>query len=262
MNQHSPKLAEPHFRIGVGQKHGFFTLQEWHQEPIYKVDYRGTRLAGIEWKSSHIVNLSQDYQEALIKAKRLAHMHSMTLRASESKEETLDAIARRDRESIAADNLREAQKLDSKLFTRRNITSPVFGFGKHQGNSIYDVIAYDREYLEWFSAQSDDLLALRIQVLLERTPAAPKLVSSHFGLVGDRVEIEGTVKMVRGIESAFGFSTMYKIQAANGNIFVTYYSGTKIDWKEGEVVNIVATIKKHDEYQDEKQTIITRAKEI
>jgi len=116
MNQHSPKLAEPHFRIGVGQKHGFFTLQEWHQEPIYKVDYRGTRLAGIEWKSSHIVNLSQDYQEALIKAKRLAHMHSMTLRASESKEETLDAIARRDRESIAADNLREAQKLDSKLF--------------------------------------------------------------------------------------------------------------------------------------------------
>ena len=262
MNQHSPKLAEPHFRIGVGQKHGFFTLQEWYQEPIYKVDYRGTRLVGIEWKSSHIVNLSQSYQEAFIKAKLWAHKRGMTLQASESKEEILDAIIRRDREAIAADKLREAQKLDSKLFTRRNITSPVFGFGKHKGNSIYDVIAYDREYLEWFSAQSDDLLALRIQVLLERTPAAPKLISNHVGQAGDRIKITGTVKMIRGIASVFGFSTMYKIQAENGDIFVTYYSGTKIDWKEGEVVNIVATVKKHDEYQGEKQTIITRAKEI
>jgi len=92
----------------------------------------------------------------------------------------------------------------------------------------------------------------------ERKAAAP--AGKHLGAVGDRMEFgTATVVFVRRIEGYYGATTLTKFLAGDDTI-VWFRSGDKSDLKVGDTVSITGTVKKHDQFKDEKQTVITRAK--
>lgn len=68
-----------------------------------------------------------------------------------------------------------------------------------------------------------------------------------------------TVKVMRYIEGDYGTSTLVVFEDEPGNLIKWFASKELDDLDRGDVVNIKATPKKHDEYQGVKQTQITRA---
>jgi hypothetical protein len=87
-------------------------------------------------------------------------------------------------------------------------------------------------------------------------------VSQYIGEVGKRQDFMG-LKVVAAIEreSDYGISTILKFEDAAGNVLTWFASGGK-SYKQGDIVNLKATVKAHNEYRDVKQTVITRAKEL
>lgn len=95
---------------------------------------------------------------------------------------------------------------------------------------------------------------------------ATKEISQHFGNVKDRVKITAKILAVPGFESRYCYSTVY----TRIYIMVTE-EGNKVIWKtttrfdearKGDTVTFVGTIKEHGERDGEKQTVVTRCKEI
>ena len=85
--------------------------------------------------------------------------------------------------------------------------------------------------------------------------------SKFVGKIGDRIKIKGTGRYVTSFTGKYGYSYLYII-VADGNTFK--YLGSK-DIGDGEKkfnISMVATIKKHEEYNGKKQTVINRPKAL
>lgn len=93
----------------------------------------------------------------------------------------------------------------------------------------------------------------------ERTARREASTSTHRGVVGERITFEGEVTMVRGCESQWGTTTIIKLVDASGNVYTWFASGGK-DVARGEHYAVTGTVKKHETYNGEKQTVVTRCK--
>ena len=87
--------------------------------------------------------------------------------------------------------------------------------------------------------------------------------SEYIGRVGDKVETTVTVKRITGYDTQFGYTIIYIMEDASGNV-ITWKTGTgfKEIVNEGETVTIKATIKSLEEYNGTKQTNVIRCKAI
>jgi len=95
---------------------------------------------------------------------------------------------------------------------------------------------------------------------VKKTTEKAKNDGVHMGEVGQRRDFKGAeVVFVRQIDGYYGTSTLTKFNC-EGNTLVWFRSGSKTDLVVGGVVDLTATVKKHDNYGDEKQTVITRGK--
>ena len=79
------------------------------------------------------------------------------------------------------------------------------------------------------------------------------------GEIKKREDFELILIKVHCIEGAYGTTYIHKFEDAAGNDF-TWFASVDNDLNRGEKVTLKATVKKHDTYNDRKQTIITRAK--
>lgn len=89
--------------------------------------------------------------------------------------------------------------------------------------------------------------------------------SSHFGAEGDKVEFEGVISGVRYIESMYGTSVLYTIRnEETGNVVKWFASREALGGPEvtGNVVKIKGTIKKHEDFNGLKSTVLTRCKAL
>lgn len=95
--------------------------------------------------------------------------------------------------------------------------------------------------------------------------------SQHVGNVGDKITVTGKPSVVTSWQTQWGYTTIYKIVDADCNVFIWKTSGDLIAQDEDgydvytpdmEEVTVKATIKEHNEYNGEKQTVITRCKVI
>lgn len=85
--------------------------------------------------------------------------------------------------------------------------------------------------------------------------------SKHVGSIGDRLKgVEATCIYCRNFENEWGMKTLYTFRDASGNIFKTWYSGSTWRVEQGEEVVIDGTVKKHDEFKGEAQTMLNRVK--
>jgi len=96
---------------------------------------------------------------------------------------------------------------------------------------------------------------------VERRTEKAQAVNEWVGKEGDKVAgIDVTITGVRFLEGDYGTTTLLTFKDGDGRVFKWFASGEH-NYDEGETVTIVrATIKKHDEYNGTKQTVLTRAK--
>ena len=86
-------------------------------------------------------------------------------------------------------------------------------------------------------------------------------VSEWIGEVGQKLDLELTLKRSQQIESQFGYSMLYILEDVDGNVFKTFYSGiNKIDAEIGDSVKVKGTVKSHSDYNGKKDTALTRCK--
>tara|TARA_R100001463_G_scaffold95_2_gene516 strand:+ start:12236 stop:13006 length:771 start_codon:yes stop_codon:yes gene_type:complete len=102
--------------------------------------------------------------------------------------------------------------------------------------------------------------AAKAKILGEKRAA-----STHVGEVGERIVVEGVARLVSVFDNAYGTSYMYLIDGADGNAYK--FIGTGIHPREAytgdkQTFSLKAkfTVKKHDEYNGQKQTVVNRPK--
>lgn len=116
------------------------------------------------------------------------------------------------------------------------VTSKGFGI------LVSGIVAYDR--------------AMEIKV--KRAHERKSLAGSVFmGQAKDKVEFVGEVSIVRGLASDWGVTTMIKFITDDGNAATWFASGEK-DIARGARVSVRGTVKKLEEYEGVKQTVLTR----
>jgi len=119
---------------------------------------------------------------------------------------------------------------------------------KHIGIAVSAIIAH-RRHLEKLEAAA-------------REAANPRL-NEHFGTVGERTELTLTITGVRDIVSDFRNSTLVTLEDSARRTFKWFASGAGYgEADKGRTVTVKATIKKHDEYQGQLQTMLTRVSEV
>lgn len=93
-----------------------------------------------------------------------------------------------------------------------------------------------------------------------RATAAAAKVSKHVGNVGDRVEfVAKKAEFITSWETMYGHTFLYKFTDESGNVYVWFASGAIL---ERNGITVRGTVKKHDERDGVKQTVLTRCKII
>ena len=104
----------------------------------------------------------------------------------------------------------------------------------------------------------------RRQAEWEAKIKAEKEASNYVGQVGDKVDMVVTYKFKAEYETQYGTMHIFSMKDEAGNTLVWKTTGwldpDNDNTNKGDKIRIKATIKEHNEYRDEKQTILTRVK--
>jgi len=80
----------------------------------------------------------------------------------------------------------------------------------------------------------------------------------YVGEVGERITVPVNVVFSREIGGQFGITYLYKMRDSDGNMFTWFSSNDVLEVDKW--YSITGTVKKHEEYEGAKQTILTRCK--
>ena len=83
--------------------------------------------------------------------------------------------------------------------------------------------------------------------------------SNHIGSVKQRLTFKATVERRTSFEGRFGLTYIYKFRTTDGDA-VTWFASREQDIAKGDAVTVTGTVKKHDDYKGEAQTVMTRCK--
>jgi hypothetical protein len=86
-------------------------------------------------------------------------------------------------------------------------------------------------------------------------------VSEFYGNVGDKIQLNLTFKATYSFDSDWGAVHLHRFLDENGNIFIWQASRFTF-FTEDALYNVRGTIKRHKEYKEMKQTILTRCKVV
>ena len=92
----------------------------------------------------------------------------------------------------------------------------------------------------------------------ERCIKPEDITGNYIGTVGDPIEFTGTVEGIKAIDAHWGTSLLHRFKTEAGDTVIWFTSS--IELEEGEQYHVKARIKAHNVFQDQKQTIITRAR--
>jgi hypothetical protein len=114
---------------------------------------------------------------------------------------------------------------------------------KHLGIATSMVSAYNRE----------------AQKQAEQAKKTDEPVSEFQGEISQRLrDIRVTVTYKREFDNDYGISTLYAFKDVNGNVYKTWYSGHSWEVDVDEVVLITGTVKKHNTFKGNKETMLNR----
>lgn len=116
--------------------------------------------------------------------------------------------------------------------------------------------------LKWFDVSIDDSTLKsedEIRKIVDAIIFKPSK-SNYIGEIGDRITITIKIKQVLDFDGNYGVSHMHIMEDENENIFIWTTAAKR--WEKDTVHTINGTIKDHRNYQNQKQTILTRCKEM
>jgi hypothetical protein len=86
----------------------------------------------------------------------------------------------------------------------------------------------------------------------------PKRLNEYFGEIKKRYDLELTVKSISGFDGEWGYTTIYKMRDQENRAFSWFSTSQKVSLDEGETYKCKATVKAHKEWNDWKETVLTR----
>ena len=113
----------------------------------------------------------------------------------------------------------------------------------------------DKDADGWYSMKSDAAEIVRAA----KNAAMPESRSEYVGEVGGNVAADVKCVAGFGFNTAYGSMEIYKFKDAAGNVF-TWKTGSVPMVRKGERYKVRGTVKDHEEYKGEKQTVLTRCK--
>lgn len=87
----------------------------------------------------------------------------------------------------------------------------------------------------------------------------PASASKWIGEVKEKITINVTVKNIHSYESRYGYGRIFTFEDENSNI-IKWFTSSNPSIAEGDNVIMTATVKEHQEYKGEKQTLVNRPK--
>ena len=88
-------------------------------------------------------------------------------------------------------------------------------------------------------------------------------VSNWVGRIGDKVSAKVKVVHMMPIDGVYGVSTLHKFVAVDGTVFSWFQSpGGTCKFQVGKEVTIQGTVKNHNEYRGQKETVLKGVKQI
>lgn len=279
--------------IGIGETGAFYTLRQTYLHETYIPGpgpagnaivngvYQGT--VEREVRSFHHFNLSQDIDEAIAKAKNASLKLGVPFKGTrESVEADLRDIKRRTAEEIeiARNSAEEERRLEEERrhkewVERERNNIRVFEEDGHYVQagkySTVHVTMLPKSYCGWLVDNIDEFDPESFMFYLAKTvrdhysDQVPRKVEidpdKYFGEPGQRLDFHDLL-----VVGSFYYDSMYgrvyitKMVDSDGVCFVIK-SGA-FSAAEGDDVSIKATIKCHDEYNGQAQTVLQRAKYI
>jgi hypothetical protein len=110
----------------------------------------------------------------------------------------------------------------------------------------------------WCLSEKQMAAALNI-VAQNRLRATQDDTSAYVGEIKERIEFEAQVEFTKEFDGYYGTTTLIKLRDLEGNVFTWFASGYQ-NVARGDRVSIKGTVKKHEEFREVKQTILTRCK--
>lgn len=105
----------------------------------------------------------------------------------------------------------------------------------------------------------------------EEAKNVEKAKSNFFGEIGKKITVTGKGSVVTSWQTQWGWTTIYKFVDANNNVFIwktgndiieNDKNGDSVYIADMETITITGTVKEHNEYNGEKQTVLTRCKVV
>ena len=254
------------FEIVSGKGNGIYTLRQFD-----RYDMNGCPV------TSYVKNLSRNAFVAFEKAKQ--HIIS----------EGLDPAGDVNGVPVLSFDPDHVSSLDTwgecdpvRMEKLRMVSRGVMPWGKHFGERLVNVpisyiadwvLAHDLETVrsdtilekirlfvsEFRAAEFKEYVENHNREIAERDKALQEKRdrSQHIGEVGQRIEIEASITFVKGFDGFYGVTFVNVLEDAAGNVFV--YRGNELGDK-GDQISLKATVKEHGEYNNVKQTVISRPK--
>jgi len=104
------------------------------------------------------------------------------------------------------------------------------------------------------------MIEKQIEAERKATMTKEQSISDYVGTPGEKIQIELTYVKFFHYDTMFGTTWIHKFEDNNGNIFVWKTSKALTDIKCSDSLKLKGSIKEHNEYKGEKQTILTRCK--
>jgi uncharacterized protein (DUF3820 family) len=262
----------PSLYIGIGETGALFTLRETYEHVHYGRE-------GVERsvRSFHHFNLSQDPDEAIAKAQ--GYSEQMGVKLSTTRDQLVSEmreIKRATAEQMNERRIKEEQRQAEWDAQREawnkerdeKIASGIFTFGPFAGKRFEEA---PRGYLTWLMDKASDfevgsVIRITADAILRLVPhlALPK--PDKTAIVGQPkqrltfdVIVVGSRHFTRAAFSGYGVEVVYVTTMVDKatNACLVVFSGA-FNPEEGDELKIKATVKDHDEYKGQAQTIVQR----
>jgi hypothetical protein len=101
-----------------------------------------------------------------------------------------------------------------------------------------------------------------VGVYLKSTETKAPVSNEWIGTVGERIKsLTAAVDRVRFAEGMYGMTTIVTLVTNSGDI-ITWFASKELDVEKHDTWKFDATIKKHDDFNGRKQTVVTRVKYV
>lgn len=267
-------MFQPKLFIGIGATNAYYTLRETY---LHEVHIPGEG----EERSFHHYNLSQDADEAIAKATEASREMGIPFECTkEDIEQEMRDIKRADAEEMerrraayeAQQKEWEAERAIWKTRQFETINAGFVSFGKYAGEAIETL---PRGYLDWLVTklpEFDEGSLLRELATVVRDHFAAYLPpkadpNKHIGEVGERLTLNVDVTRVSKYErphavAHWKMETVYIITMVTDDGACLVSKSTSFYAHEGDKLHIKATVKAHDDYKGQAQTVVQRIKII